>query len=298
MNNVATSTDQVLENLSTIHFTPEQVKEKLKGLNPNKTPGHDKCHPHFLRELADEISDPLSKLFNKSMKEGAHTSWRKAVITAIHKKGSRSDPGNYRPISITSVLSKVMESFVRDAIVTHMMNNNLFCDEQHGFVPGRDCMTQLLLCLEEWTDMLEKREVFDVIYTDFSKAFDSFPHTRLLTNLQGLGIKGDVLFWIKSFLTKRTQCVNVDGIISDWIMVLSGIPQGSVLGPILFVVFINDMPAEVKNNICKLFADDCKLYGRIEVLDDDRLQRDLENLEKWSKIWQLPFNAKKCKVVH
>ena len=130
----------------------------------------DKWHPNFLKELADTICAPLSILFNKSLKEGAHKTWRKAVITAIYKIGLKSDPGNYRPVSLTSVISKVMESIIRDAIVVHLVENNLLSDEQHGFVPGRDCITQLLLCLEDWTTLMENGNAFDVIYTDFAKA--------------------------------------------------------------------------------------------------------------------------------
>ena len=171
-------------------------------------------------------------------------------MTAIYKKGKKTDPGNYRPVSLTSVISKIMESIVRDAIVIHLMKNGLITDDQHGFVPGRDCMTQLLVCIEDWTRRLETNKAFDVIYTDFSKAFDSVPHERLFVKLESLGISGDVLKWIKSFLRGRTQCVNVDGVRSSWREVLSGIPQGSVIGPILFVIFINDMPREVKYNLC------------------------------------------------
>ena len=214
-----------------------------------------------MKELADAICLPLSILFNKSLKEGAHKSWIIAVITAIYKKGVRSVPGNYRPINITSVVSKIMESIVRDEIVAHMMKHNLLTNDQHGFVPGRDCITQLLLCLVEWTNMIENGVAFDVIYTDFAKAYDSVAHERLLLKLENIGIKGDLLNWIRSFLSGRTQCVNVDGAVSNWRNVLSGIPQGTVLGPILFVIFINDMPEELKYNMCKLFADDCKLYG-------------------------------------
>ena len=141
-------------------------------------------------------------------------------------------------------------------------------------------------------------QAFDVIYTDFSKAFDSVPHERLFLKLEALGIRGDVLEWIKSFLRGRTQCVNVDGVHSTWRDVLSGIPQGSVIGPILFVIFINDLPSHVKNNTCKLFADDCKLFGNVETKEESTVQTDLTCLENWSKIWQQPFNAKKCKAMH
>ena len=284
--------------LRTIDITTEIVKEKLDGLNPNKSPGHDKWHPYFLRELSEVLSEPLAILFDKSLKEGAHESWRKAIVTAIFKKGKKTDPGNYRPVSLTSVISKILESIIRDAIVSHLMKNGLITDDQHGFVPKRDCITQLLVCIEDWTRRLEESKAFDVIYTDFAKAFDSVPHERLFLKLDAIGVSGDVLKWIKSFLRGRTQCVNVDGIRSTWRDVLSGIPQGSVLGPILFVIFINDMPSHVKHNMCKLFADDCKLYRDVKQGEVNTVQMDLDNFEEWSKIWQQPFNAKKCKVLH
>ena len=258
----------------------------------------DKWHPYFLKELSETICTPLSILFTKSLKEGAHESWRKAVITAIYKKGMKSLTENYRPISITSVVSKLMESIVRDTIMAHVMKNNLITDNQHGFVPGRNCKTQLLVCLDDWTSVMESSEEFDVIYTDFSKAFDSVAHERLLVKLQNNGIKGNLLQWIRSFLSGRPQCVNVNGILSDWKDVISGVPQGSVIGPILFVIFINDMPDEVKESVCKLFADDCKLYRNVSSSGLNDLQKELLNLENWSTTWQLPFNATKCKVLH
>ena len=288
----------IAEALSSINITPEMVLKKLTNLDQNKSAGHDEWHPFFLKHLAEALSLPLSILFNKSLKEGAHSSWKIAIISSIYKKGKRSDPGNYRPVSLTSVISKIMESIVRDAVVDHLVQNNVLNDGQHGFVPGRDCLTQLLLCLEDWTNMIENGFAFDVIYTDFAKAFDSVAHERLIKKLDAVGIKGDVLNWIRSFLTGRSQSVRVDGETSGWQKVLSGIPQGSVLGPLLFVIFINDMPDVVKKSICKLFADDCKLYNTIKTVADEELQTDLANLEDWSNAWQLPFNATKCKVMH
>ena len=299
LQNIPTAPSYSHDNLlSNINITSDLVKAKLNNLNPNKSPGYDKWHPYFLRELSDVICEPLAILFRKSLKEGAHESWRKAIVTAIYKKGSKNDPGNYRPVSLTSVISKIMESIVRDAVVSHLMDNNLISDDQHGFVPGRNCITQLLVCMEEWTRRMENNLSFDVIYTDFSKAFDSVPHVRLFRKIRAMGIEGDVLKWIKSFLSGRTQCVNVEGTLSSWRDVLSGIPQGSVIGPILFVIFINDMPLHVKYNICKLFADDCKLFGEVTNEETNRMQLDLNELEKWSRVWQQPFNTKKCKTMH
>ena len=284
--------------LSNINITPEMVLKKLKNLDQNKSAGHDEWHPFFLKSLSEALSLPLSILFNKSLKEGAHSSWKIAIITPIYKKGNKSDPGNYRPVSLTSVISKTMESILRDVILNLLVENNVLSDGQHGFVPGRDCMTQLLLCLEDWTSIFDAGHAFDVIYTDFAKAFDSVAHERLILKLEAVEITGDVLNWIRSFLVGRSQSVRVEGETSGWQKMLSGIPQGSVLGPLLFVIFINDMPDVVKDNICKLFADDCELYGIINSDIDQRLQKDLSNLENWSNVWDLPFNATKCKVMH
>ena len=175
-----------------------------------------------------------------------------------------------------------------------MMENHLFADEQHGFVLMRNCVSQLLESMEAWSQIIEEGGCIVIIYTDFSKAFDSVPHTRLLKKIESYGIKGDILKWIGSFLSNRKQRVKVEGSMSRWIPVTSGIPQGSVLGPILFVLFINDMPSGIKNT-CKLFADDAKIFcNPLKTL----LQHDIDKLSQWSEKWQLPFNVKKCKVLH
>ena len=277
------------------------VLKKLRELNPGKTPGLDGWHPLLLKQLADTLALPLSLLFQKSLDEGfLPEDWLRACVTAIHKKGEKNLPGNYRPISLTSIICKLMESIVRDEIVGHMVNNKLFSTNQHGFVPFRDCMTNLLTCLELWTEMIENGEAVDVVYTDFSKAFDSVPHQRLLNKMKSLGISGNVLGWVKAFLSNRYQRVKVEDQLSDWIAVISGIPQGSVLGPILFVIFINDMP-EVVDSLCQLFADDAKIFRSVDLRDDEgnlKLQADLDKLCEWSKKWQLPFNTDKCKILH
>ena len=159
-------------------------------------------------------------------------------------------------------------------------------------------MTNLLTSIEDWSTAIEEGKMFDLIYTDFSKAFDSVPHVRLISKLNALGIGGDILGWIEAFLSNRKQQVIVEGEKSMWSEVKSGVPQGSVLGPILFVMFINDMPKQL-TSVCKMFADDAKLYREVNSTENyNSLQSDLDIMSEWSHKWQLPFNVKKCKCMH
>jgi hypothetical protein len=282
-----------------ISFTREAVLNKLKGLKPNKSPGPDRHHPYVLKELAEELAEPLSIIFQKSMSEGTlPQSWKDASVTPIFKKGKKSALGNYRPVSLTSVVCKVIESLVRDHMVAHMTKNVLFSGFQHGFISGRSCVTNLLAVLDAWTEAMDNGTAVDAVYLDFAKAFDTVPHERLLIKLQGYGIQDKVLGWIQNFLQGRRQSVIVNGAKSGWTPVTSGVPQGSVIGPVLFVIFINDLP-EVTQSIAQMFADDTKVF-RSMVTDDDRelLQEDIDQLAKWGNIWQLRFNADKCKVLH
>ena len=221
-----------------------------------------------------------------------------AHITAIFKKGNRHLPSNYRPVSLTAIASKVMESLVRTALVTHMRDNGLFAAQQHGFVEERSCTTQLISTLDSWTKTLDEGQRFDAIFMDFMKAFDTVPRQRLLCKFRGYGIDGELLAWIESFINNRRQCVVINGQKSSWTDVISGIPQGSVLGPVLFVVYINDLPDEVTSNII-LFADDTKVYRTITTTEDCRqLQSDLNNLQTWAKKWQMKFHPDKCSYAY
>ncbi len=287
------------EDLTTFSITTEDVQKKLAALKPNKSPGPDGFHPMLFRELANEVAEPLRTIFQKCLDEGyVPQSWKDAHVTPIFKKGKKSAPGNYRPVSLTSIVCKVMESLVRDKVVDHMRNHNLFTDYQHGFIHGRSCSTNLLSVLDTWTEALDNRIPTDAIYLDFAKAFDTVPHVRLLNKLHGYGIKGNLLAWIENFLQNRRQCVQINGAKSEWASVTSGIPQGSVLGPCLFVIFINDLPDEVTSCI-QMFADDTKVFTKVNSTEDqDKLQEDIDSLYQWSDKWQLRFNAGKCKVLH
>ena len=203
------------------------------------------------------------------------------------KKGIKNVVENYRPISITSVVFKIMKSIIRDHLVEHMVSNNLFADSQHGFVPNRDCISNLLLALEDWTQAIELGYSVHLIYTDYTKTFDSVSHKRLLVKLESTGIKGEVMQWIITFLTNRRHSVSVEGKLSNWAYAKSGVPQSSVLGPIIFDIFINDVPNLVRSS-CKHFADDAKIYTSIKTnADTSSLQGDINSI--FHK-WNLPFN--------
>ena len=191
-----------------------------------------------------------------------------------------------------------MERLIRNALVEHMVDNNLFTPEQHGFISGKSCTTQLLEYMEDITQAIDNGDDVDVIYLDFCKAFDRVPHTRLLRKLHGYGIRGELYNWIKDFLSNRIQRVVVNGAESDWQEVTSGILQGSVLGPVLFLIFINDLP-DVLEVCVKLFADDTKLYKTIKSHHDRQpVQRSVTSAAIWAIDWDMEFNNTKCHHLH
>ena len=243
--------------------------------------------------------DRLTLLFNKTiLDEKLPVSWKEAEVKPIFKKGCKATPGNYRPVSLTSIVCKLFEKFVRDALDKHLTSNNLLSPDQFGFCKGRSCTSQLLVTLQEWMSSLDSKVPVDAIYLDFRKAFDTVPHKRLINKLYGYGVRGHLLQWIKEFLTDRQQYVSVNGHCSGRVPVTSGVPQGSVLGPTLFIYFINDLP-DVTCTKTKIFADDTKAYTPINTeKDKDDLQTCINNLVSWSEKWLLNFNSQKCKVLH
>ena len=285
--------------LDSVDVSVHDVERRLAGLNQYSAPGPDGMHPRLLKETAAALSVHVTNLCQHSLNTACLPhDWKLGEIVPIHKKGSKQLASNYRPISLTSVLCKLLESIVRDVIMEHVMLYGLMHDSQHGFRRRRSCSSQLLATLDDWTSALERGDQIDSAYLDFSKAFDSVPHRRLLNKLQMYGIGGSLLRWVEHFLIGRQQRVVVDGSRSSWAPVTSGVPQGSVLGPLLFVLFVNDLPDVVHCSV-KLFADDTKLYclGSGEI-GRQQLQHDLDALVDWSDLWQLPFNEAKCKMLH
>ena len=205
---------------------------------------------------------------------------------------------NYRPISLTSIVGKLMETILRNQIVKHLEAYNLISDSQHGFRRGRSCLTNLLYFYEDIHDMVDNKKPVDIIYLDFEKAFDKVPHKRLIAKLKSHGINGDICTWVEDWLSNRKQRVVVNGKESPWSSVCSGVPQGSVLGPILFTIYINDIDTDLKCNVSK-FADDTKLGYSCETTEDcNIIQEDLHKICQWSEKWQMSFNVDKCKVMH
>ena len=220
-------------------------------------------------------------IFNMSFSSGKiPDSWKVADVVPLHKKGAKDKRDNYRPVSLTSIPCKVCEKIIRQHLVEFWITKDILIPEQFGFMKGKSCLSQLLTVFHDWSSNRNSGLSTDVVFLDFSKAFDSVPHERLLLKLHSYGIRDPLLSWVRSFLTNRQQRVVVRGSYSSWTPVLSGVPQGTVLGPVLFIIYINDITRNLTSQ-CKLFADDMKVYKVLRNTDEDMhvLQQDLHSLE-------------------
>ena len=240
----------------------------------------------------------LTFIFQQSLDSGAvPDDWKVALVTPIFKKGKRSAPENYRPVSLTSICCKIKEHIIVSETIKHLEHHNILVDYQHGFRRRRSCESQLLITAHDFASILNKHSQVDVAVLDFAKAFDKVPHQRLIEKMKFYNIHPSVVEWTKAFLSSRTQSVVVDGYTSEAAPVLSGVPQGTVMGPLLFLIFINDIAKEIGASV-RLFADDCLLYREIKSTKDcSLLQKDLTELVNWSKTWGMAFNIAKCSIL-
>ena len=272
----------------------------LSNLNPNKAIGPDNVPGNFLKLCAYEIADIYQVLFQASLDQGVvPPDWKEANIVPLLKKGDKSLPENYRPISLTSLSCKLLEHVVHSNIMTHFDKFEVLDDAQHGFRKRRSCVSQLISTLDDFANCLKNQQQIDAILLDFSKAFDKVDHEGLILKLEHLGIRNSLLNWIRSFLIGRNQRVVIEGKESSPTKVLSGVPQGTVLGPLFFLVYINDISKGLSEGTkLKLFADDSLLYRTIkDPSDSDILQKDLNTLQIWEKKWKMEFHPDKCQLL-
>lgn len=286
--------------LDNVLFSTNLVMRVIKKLNIHKKGGPDGIPPLFIKTCSSQLVLPLTRLFQISF-DNAYLppDWLRAYVCPIYKKGRASDASNYRPIALTCIICKLMESVVKDQLLTFLLEHGLINKHQHAFMARFSTNTNLLECTFDWFVALAHYDSVDVIYIDFSKAFDSIVYSKLLFKLSSLGIAGKLLAWLTAFLHNRSQCVAIENVFSSVSSVISGVPQGSVLGPVLFLVFINDIDVICQGRSrIKLFADDLKIYNIVDITNPTAsLQLSLDQLVIWSAEWQLPININKCSVL-
>ena len=290
------------KSLNLIKFRVKVIYSKLIHLKESKATGPDGIPAKVLRKCARVLSPHLSKLFTMSFRRGiVPNEWKCANVVPIFKSGKKSDPDNYRPISLLPIISKVMESIVNDQLRQHLFGLNLISKHQFGFRPKHFTFDMLTHCTQSWENALDKGQEAVVVSLDISRAFDSVWHSGLLSKLMSAGIGSYLYRWIHDFLRDRSIKVVVNGSSSSAASVNAGVPQGSILGPTLFLIFINDLNNVVKSNVC-MFADDTTIFqtvpnvsARCSVIE--KLNKDLENLEDWSQKWLMKFNAKKTQFM-
>ena len=283
-----------MEELSSFVTNESEVLQAISELNMSSSPGPDGMTCEFLSKCRHSLAPVLTLLFNKSYSQASFTDILKmAHITLLFKGGDTSDPACYRPVSLTSNIARISEKVSRRKVIEHLVKNHLMPHSQHGFVENHSTMTQLIEHLDSIIRLLDESEAVDVVYLDFAKAFDKLDHRLLIQRLGDLGIVGKARDWIKSFLMDRTQRVKVDGKLSDEKRVISGMPQGTILGPLLFILFISPMSNIPQCSMISSFADDTKIIAPRSA----NLQKDLNDIYDWVHSNNMEFNGSKFRVV-
>ena len=250
-----------------------------------------------MKLCADTLAQPLHSFFSTCIELGTiPQEWKIHKICPIPKSGNLLEVKNYRPISLLSIVSKVLERIIFNKIIDFLRPK--FSKQQFGFQKNKSSLSQLLSSFAYILEEIDKGSTVDMIFLDLKKAFDTVPHEELLFKLWNIGITGPLWFWFKSYLANRQHFVSVDNNSSTLLPVLSGVPQGSILGPVLFLVYINDLPEQINYASCYLFADDTKLIKSIRGINDSLLmQSDVDSLHRWCEQWKLKLNASKCQTL-
>ena len=293
------TSEKLKMNISDIDFSTENIKKAIDEIPNNAAPGPDKLPAMILKKCKDQLALPLYIIWRLSLDTGKIPEILKSQgIIPIFKKGDRSKASNYRPVSLTSHIIKLFERILRIKIVDYLENNNLLSNDQHGFRQNRSTVTQLLAHVDNILTILESSEDADVVYLDFAKAFDKVDHRILLQKVENLGITGKLLEWIKNFLSDRKQHVIVDGEVSDSAPVTSGVPQGTVMGPVLFIIFIDDLTEAIQYADLLKFADDSKMTLKVKNLQDHHnLQQDLHSSIIWALLNNMQLNTEKFQLL-
>jgi len=256
-------------------------------MKTGKASGPDQINSQVLKQIASEIAGPLQNLFNCSISSGrVPRSWKEAIVCAIHKKSDPQDVGNYRPISLLSVLSKCLERILHKYIFNHLRATDFITPFQSGFIPKDSTVNQLVSVYHSFCKALDEGKEVRAVFCDISKAFDRVWHEGLIHKLRLSGISGNLLSWLKDYLHERTQCVVISGCQSDPLPINAGVPQGSILGPLLFLIYINDIVRDIHCPI-RLFADDTTLYIIVDNPIDAayQLNSDLATIHSWADKW-------------
>ena len=276
-------------------LTEEDISASVRQIANGSSPGPDCVPAIFLKNCEEQLRIPIAKLWRKSLETGVIPKvMKRGVITPIYKGGDRYEAKNYRPVALTSHIVKVFERIITSKLTSYLEGEGLMNREQHGFRRYRSCASQLIQHHQDILEALGEGHSFDTVYLDFSKAFDKVDHGILLRKLHALGVGGYILRWVHSFLSNREQAVAVEGCISAYGTVKSGVPQGSVLGPLLFLVHISDINATTSHTTVRSFADDTRVGSVISKSEDiTNMQLDLENIYHWAITNNMEFNETK-----
>ena len=278
--------------LTNIQVSEKTISDIINKLDAKKAHGFDGISIAMLKICSLEISIPLCIIFNKCVQSGAFPSlWKKANVQPVHKKNSRQDKTNYRPISLLPICGKIFEKVIFDTLYPYLHFHKLLTKNQSGFKPGDSTINQLLNITDEIYRAFESYDETRAVFLDMSKAFDKVWHEGLIFKLRQYGVDGNLLLLLSDYLMNRSQRVVLNGLHSDWMDIHSGVPQGSVLGPLLFLIYINDLTDDISSNI-KLFADDSSLFIRVHDVDTAQrsLTSDLEKITRWANQWKMKFN--------